>query len=268
MRLADGGIDVFYIDESGDRDVFVMTAVAIPFLRKVDGTWTLVWEDHFENIRDWRRRMSRRHRIPVKKELHGNKLASGRGRYFMGKHQFPRPRAVSVYRSILGDLGFLPDGSITTVVGDRNAKLYGHTKLEAVLLALFQRMQRTCVATNRQGMVFFDQGHGEYRTLYRKARRYLPTGSAYGAWSDGRRSRNVPLDNFTKDGNMEDSKHSFFIQLADLLAYAAFLKIKGEQGWLTTWQERVGAGILYDAVPTRTLNTAATRNDPQGIVRL
>ena len=50
MRLPEGGIDIFYIDESMDRSVFAMSAVAIPFLRDVDGTWSLVWEDQFENL--------------------------------------------------------------------------------------------------------------------------------------------------------------------------------------------------------------------------
>ncbi len=268
MRLNDGGIDVFYIDESGDADVFVMTAISIPFLRNIEGTWTLVWEDHFENVRTWRRAISRTHGIPVKKELHGNKLASGRGRYFMGKHQLRRSDAVPIYRSILGQIGFLPDSSIITAVGTRQTQLFGHTKLEAVLFALFQRMRKACDTTQRQGMVFFDEGHGEYRTLYRKARRYLPTGSAYGGWRGGTHSVNLPLDNFTKDGNMKDSKHSFFIQVVDLLAYAAFLKFKKEGNTLTGWQQALAAGDLYDAVPARTLNLRASLRDPQGIVRL
>lgn len=33
MLLKKNGIDIFYIDESHDRHVFVVTAVCIPFLR-------------------------------------------------------------------------------------------------------------------------------------------------------------------------------------------------------------------------------------------
>jgi hypothetical protein len=268
MRLAPDGIDVFYIDESGDRDVFVMTAVAIPFLRPDNGGWSLVWEEHFVKVRDWRRRTSRAHGIPVRKELHGNSLASGRGRYLLGQHQLQRSKAVPAYRSILGDLGFLQDAAIITVVGNRQTRLYGHINLEAALFALFQRMRRACEATDRQGLVFFDEGHGEYRTLYRKARKYLPTGSSAGLWNTGQASRNLPLDNFTKDANFKDSKHSFFIQIADLLAYAAFLKIKGEGASLAGWQAALRADDLYDAVPARILNTRASSKDPQGLVRL
>jgi len=268
VRLADGGVDIYYIDESGDRDVFVMAAVAVPFLRNVEGTWTIVWEDQFKNIRDWRRRISRAHEIPVRKELHGNKLASGRGRYVRGKQQFTRGRAAQVYRSILGDLNYLPEFSIIGVVGDRESNLYGHTKLEAVLYALLQRMRTACAKSSRQGLVFFDQGHGEYRKLYRKARRFLPTGSAYGQWNESGASRNLPLDNFTKDANIKESEHSFFVQLADLLSYALFLKRKGEMDSLADWQVEHQLASLYDAVPIRVINTWASRRDGQGIVRL
>ena len=69
MILQPGGIDIFYIDESTDRQVQCMVAIAIPFLLNVDGVWSLAWEDHFEQAREWRRYLSRQHGIPVKKEL-------------------------------------------------------------------------------------------------------------------------------------------------------------------------------------------------------
>lgn len=153
-------------------------------------------------------------------------------------------------------------------MGDRDSNLFGHTKLEAVLYALLQRMRTACAKTHRQGLVFFDEGHGEYRKLYRKARKFLPTGSLYGQWNGQGASRNIPLDNFTKDANIKESEHSFFIQLADILGYSLFLKRKKEIGALTDWQAEKDVGTLYDAVPLRALNTRASTRDPQGIVRL
>jgi len=268
MRLENGGIDIFYVDESMDRDTFAMSAVPIPFLREVEGTWTIVWEDHFENVRDWRRRAKTAHGLPVRKELKGSKLAGGRGRFKHGKHQFPRAQAAGVLRSMLADLGFLQPAGIITVVGDRGSNLYGHGRLEALLFALLQRMRTACERTNRRGLVFFDEGHGEYRKLYRKARVFLPTGSSQGGWPSGRFTQNLPLDNFTKDANIKQSQHCFFTQLADLVAYAAFLKVKGERNQLEPWQGALGLGALYDAIPQAALNTNASRRDPQGIVRL
>lgn len=268
MRLTDGGIDVFYIDESADAALVAMSAVRIPFLRSVAGTWTLVWEDQFANMRSWRRRLSASHGIPVRKELKGSKLISGRGRYAGGKHQLPRPAAMGAYRSAMSGLGFLPESCIISVVADCHATLYGHTRLEAVLYALLQRMQKACEASGRTGLLFFDEGHGEYRTLYRKARVYLPTGSALGGWPGGRATKNLPLANFTKDANFKQSHHCWFTQLADLLSFAVLLKVRAELGHLPSWQNTLGAGALYDAVPRKALNVNASRKDSQGIVRL
>lgn len=268
MRLPKNGIDIYYVDESMDSYVFAMSGIRVPFLRKVEGTWTIVWEDQLENIRDWRRELSRKFSVPVRKELKGSKFLSGRGRYRKGGHQLTRARAATVYRKALKNIGFLAPRSIITVTGTSSSNLYGHSKLEALLYALLQRMRTACDKGDIAGMIFFDEGHGEYRRLYRKARVFLPTGSKLGGWASGSFSKNLPLHNFVKDGNIKDSKHSLFIQLADLVAYAAFLKIRGEQNKLTGWQVAVGAGTLYDAIPMTELNTAASTSDPQGIVRL
>jgi len=267
MRLEIGGMDVYYVDESMDGSALAITALAIPFLRLVDSTWTLVWEDQFSNIRDWRRRARLTSRIPVAKELKGEKLHSGRGRYKDGKHQLTHTEAASAYRALLSDTGFLPDLCLTTVVGTPASFLFGHRSLEALVVALFQRIRRTSVDQNRNGMIFFDQGHGEYRKLYRKSRVYLPTGSRQRDWGQGQLTINLPLDNFTKDANIKESEHSFFIQLADLISHAAFLKLKGEQVRLTAWQAATGPSTFYDAIPLRVLNTRAS-GDPQGMVRL
>jgi hypothetical protein len=74
---------------------------------------------------------------------------------------------------------------------------------------------------------------------------------------------------FFKDGNEKDSKHCRFTQIADLIAYAAFLKRKGELNRLTTWQQAYNLGTLYDEIPVGKINTAVqTRPRKDGIVRL
>ena len=101
MLLQPGGIDVFYIDESHDNKSYVVTAVAVPFLRMVDNVLTITWKQHFEQARAWRRAIKVEHDIPVTKELHAVKLASGRGNFLKGKHNFSKPKSGAVYRSIL-----------------------------------------------------------------------------------------------------------------------------------------------------------------------
>jgi hypothetical protein len=85
MLLRSGGLDIFYIDESNDSHIYVVAAVAVPFLRESAGIWNIVWPDYLQAAKEWRRRIRDALDIPVSKELHGVKLASGRGRYVRGK---------------------------------------------------------------------------------------------------------------------------------------------------------------------------------------
>jgi hypothetical protein len=270
MQLSPGGIDVFYIDESQDQKMYVMSAVAIPFMRRVKGVWTITWPDHLDAAKTWRRSLNASIKIPTAKELHGNKLVSGRGNYLQGRYQFPRPKATAIYRAVLQSLSaVVPPSSILTAAARRgSSQLYGRTRLEACLYALLQRMRTQCSRRQTNAIVFFDAGHPEYRKLYRQAQIYLPTGSSMGGWSSGS-SQNLPLDMFTKDGNEKDSKFCFFTQIADLVAFAALLKVKAAFNELEPWQASYNLGTLYDEIPKASINLAATNRAPRdGIVRL
>jgi hypothetical protein len=88
MLLQPGGLDIFYVDESHDKNHYVATAVRIPFLRHVDGVWQISWPNHLERAKGWRKEIKERLHIPTAKELHGLKLASGRGHFLHGKVNF------------------------------------------------------------------------------------------------------------------------------------------------------------------------------------
>lgn len=264
MILRPGGIDIFYIDESHDTKLYAVTAVTVPFLRQRDGTWHIVWPEYLEAAKAWRGRIKDRFKIPPAKELHGVKLAKGRGGYKYGRHQFGPQESISVFKGVLGEMDFLPDGSIFTVVGQRGATLYGEERLARVMNALFQRMRSQTLARSANAMVFFDQGHPEYRAAYRKAQKILLTGS----WLQAGTTRNLPLDMFVKDGNEKNSAFCQFTQMADLIAYAAFSKVKAERGMGDT-DYSADLATMYGSIPARVLNLQVSRgNPPDGIVRL
>ncbi len=270
MKLARNGIDVFYIDESNDQRSYVLAAITIPMMRVVEGEWHIVWQDRLRIARDWRRLMNAEVKIPPAKELHGNKLISGRGNFYKGLHNFDKAKASGVYRNILRNLDqVLPPASIMVTSARRGATtLYGRTRLEAALYALMQRMRTQSVKQQVNAMAFFDQGHPEYRKLYRQAQVYLPTGSRQAdGWDEGQTSKNLPLSMFFKDANEKNSKHCHFTQIADLVAYAAFLKIKSEQNELEPWQEQYRLGTLFDEIPIGLRNTLVSQSR-DGIKRL
>ena len=73
MRLRSGGMDIFYIDESNDKQTYIITAVAVPFLRTTGKVWQIVWPDYLDGAKDWRKRINDTVKIPKSKELHGVK---------------------------------------------------------------------------------------------------------------------------------------------------------------------------------------------------
>ncbi len=260
MLLRPGGIDVFYIDESNDKTLFAVTAIAIPFLRLEEEQWNIVWPNYLAGAKDWRGAIAGELKIPRTKELHAWKLVSARGNYLYGSRQLKKCDAMTTYRQILALTAFVPDESIITVVGSRGPQMYGHERLERVMYALFQRMRRQCFERQCNAMTYFDQGHNEYRRLYRKAQLHLLTGSRFGA------PRNLPLDMFVKDGNEKNSKHCLFTQLADLISYAALAKMRHEKGVMEQSQQDIGLQYLYDGLPERVKNLKAGGAD--GIVRI
>ena len=263
MLLQPNGIDIFYIDESFDRNVFVATAICIPFMRNIEGQWSIVWDNQFEASKQFRKEAKANVSIPLSKELHGVKLAAGRGNYKKGKYPFSKAQASGVYRKLLRNISYLPEASIMSACAQKGeTMLYGNYRIEAAMLALFQRMRRKCQADKVNAMTYFDGDVPEYRKLYRQAQVYLPTGSRYG------KARNLPLDMFVKDANMKNSKHCWFTQTADIIAYAAFLKIKSERGELNDWQEKYDLGSLYDELPKKLINLRVSSNPSDGIVRL
>lgn len=263
MLLRPGGLDIFYIDESHDTKLYAVTAVTVPFLRQREGAWHIVWPEYFEAAKAWRGRLRDRFKIPLGKELHGVKLGRGRGAYKYGQHQFGPEESVSVYKGILSEINFLPDASIFTVVGQRGTFMYGEERLARVMNALFQRMRSQTIARNANAMVFFDQGHPEYRSAYRKAQKLLLTGSRVDLGT-----RNLPLDMFVKDGNEKNSAFCHFTQIADLVAYAAFSRVKLERGMADDEQGRRLA-TLYSSLPLSGINTKVSKaSPPDGIVRL
>jgi hypothetical protein len=269
VTLKPNGIDVWYIDESGDQVNFAVTGIAIPLLRPTKhGEWAFVWDDWLRRAIGSRKLLHNTHRIPSRKELHAVKLVAGRGRYRDGKRRFTRPAGCAVYQWMMSNLDWLPPSSVISVAGTASSQLYGHTRLEASMYGLFQRMERHSKHQKTTALAFFDAGHGEYRKLFRKARRFLPTGSKFGNWGT-KSSTNIPMESFLKDANFKDSRHCIFTQIADLLAYGVFLKAKHSAGSLAPWQAAAQLETAYDRIPSSVINQAAnSRRHPDGIVWL
>lgn len=95
------------------------------------------------------------------------------------------------------------------------------------------------------------------RTMSRRMRRYNPIPN-----KRGEGYRQVPLTTIVEDAVHRDSKHSYFIQLADVNAYFLLQKT-APCGYV----QKKGARNYFDRLEPVLCKVANTR-DPQGVVRL
>jgi hypothetical protein len=191
--LSLSGLCTFYADESDDKTIYTIATVAVPTLSRwpefFGKNLHVEWDRYLDGAKAWRKALRKDFGVPIKKELKGSKIATGRNSYGPHGTRVGGQEAFDLYKSALGSLTFLRDGSIFSVYATRGIHLYGHRKTQAALYALFQRMQKHCDGWLCNSLVFFDEGHAEYRSLFRKACVYLPTGSKLGGWEGGNRRR-------------------------------------------------------------------------------
>jgi hypothetical protein len=268
MNLSSGGVDLFYIDESAKHPLYAATAVTVPFIRPNQFVgWRFTWPEYQKKAEEWRRALSRVHGIRFREELHAYQLLKGQGLYRKNWRNLSPEQAVAVYRDALKTIDFLPDASIITAYATDKSSFAGEAGIRVCLLTLFQRMRSQCQARRTNGIVFFDEGHKTYISAFRKAQRYLPTGSSRGGWGQ-KATINLPLTMFPKDANIKHSDLSYFIQMADLIVYAGRMKIEHERGELAA--KRVGRHHheIYDALPKAAINLRATSKRNDGIASI
>lgn len=264
MELRPGGIDVFYLDESGADGWHIITAIRVPFIRQTDGRWIIEWGNYLDQAKDWRRKLSAKHSIFFNKEIHATKFLMCKDLYHRSGRNLDPAEAFAAYTNAMETLSFLPSASVMTVAAKDRSNLFTWKGIEAAFMALMQRLRSHCDEglEKRNAMLFFDDGHDEYVKWFRRACVHLPTGSSIGG------TRNLPLSMFTKDGNFKKSHFSYFIQIADLISYSALQKMRFETGILNAKRVQRGHHRLYDTLPKHTVNFAVTRARTDGIVVL
>ncbi|RJF75843.1 DUF3800 domain-containing protein [Rhodopseudomonas palustris] len=267
MDLLPNGMDIFYIDESERHPLSLASSIIIPFLRpKGDGGWKFVWQNHLDEATAWRRNLSRNHSVRFREELHGYKILKCQGLYHRTHRNLAPIEAVNFYKDALATLTWLPNASVFSAFATETSELMGHKGIAACLFGLFQRMRKHCETNQRNGLVFFDEGHISYIKLYRMAQKFLPTGSSLGRWDNGRLTKNMPLIQFPKDASMKVSELSYFMQIADLISYAARIKIEQELGKLAAKRVAREHHTVYDALPAEKLRTVSTKKRRDAIV--
>jgi hypothetical protein len=211
-------MQIAYFDESGDdgfprysSPLFVLSAVYLHYLN---------WQPGFERLRDFRRSLKTAHNLPVKWELHTRDFALNKKPYLgLNMSDADRVAILDEYCDLVGNLDLKIINVVIVKPHIANPK---YQVLDTALKYSVQRIENDLdPAQNPQSrfLIITDPGRvGKMRSTTRRVQRinYIP--SKFGQGSYRREIRSLIEDPLEKE-----SKESYFIQVADLVAYVVFL---------------------------------------------
>lgn len=282
---------LYYIDESHDDDKFCLVALGLRIGK---------WREAFDAVKAYRGRLRQTDGIRTNVEIHARELVSGRGTLARDKNGnrivISRHRRSQIYADHLRLIASLPSMHMFNICLDTKGR--ADPELDA-WDRLFNRLQRTAVERNRLERLARGLFLGTLKTiapkpLYKKVEeRAVPYGahvviiadegrqreiakmrrkmsvinyipSQQGNWGGGKRTKNIPLDNFVEDALFRDSSESYFIQLADC---AAFALLKRETPNKSTHTRQHSLDRMWDQHLRSVRFPKAAPRDPDGIVR-
>jgi Protein of unknown function (DUF3800) len=208
-----------YVDESGDDGFGVGSKTYALGCVMVDSS---AWGRSFDQLISHRRWLRAQFGIPIRAELKANFLLRNGGP--LRQHPLSERARFAVYRSFMRlqpKIGL----AVFAVVVDKSqvAKRFsaGRAASDVAWEYLLQRLERRTTKAKTEVLVIHDEGDElAVRTRARKARRAGTAGSAFGTGSLER-----PFVRLIDDPVPRNSTQSYFLQLADLNAYAAFRRL-------------------------------------------
>lgn len=247
-----------YVDESGDigmtnspTDYFILSGLVIHELR---------WNETLERIIEFRRDLNDRFGLKLREEIHAGHFIHKPGELQRTK----KYKRVIILRETIDFISSIQDLSIINIVIEKSEKSSGFDAFETAWKYLIQRFHNTLSRRNfpgpqnpeDKGTMFVDRtNEKKLRNLTRKMRRHNPVShkgqSGY---------RQVHITEIIEDPVHRDSLHSYFIQLADVVAY--FLLQKHDAcGYI----KKKGGVSYFDRLKPVLCRVASSSND-QGIV--
>lgn len=245
-------VEIAYIDESYDQTTFAMAALIVPVNR---------WRETFDLVKAHRQSLKSLHGIFTSKELHAVEFVSGRGS--IADRMVPKGLRARVFHETMDMLAGLPISIISGAwpIGDSN-KNEIHAK---AFSRIAERLQRRAEEVHGYMFRMVDEGKDdELRRVARRSAVYNMVGSAFGAWENGAPAKNIPNIRLIEDPIFRASERSYFLQLADFVAYAL---LKSETP-ATPLVQRYRLDRAYERLEP-VIVKVASRKDPRklGIVR-
>jgi len=255
------GVLIAYVDESGDPSGSPQRGGSDSYALGVVVVRSEHWADAFDGLINFRRDMRQTFGIPFRSEIKASSLVRNEGPFKGGRMSASQRRYV--YKRHLDVMARLNMRAFSVYTDKRQLEQRGALSQTRWLVweTLFQRLSlmhdRDEPGSKSPVLLMHDEGEElTIRGYSRKARRFLTSGSAYGTGSL-RLSQRWLID----DPVSRQSNHSYFIQCADLTAYASTKRMipGGARA------ARVCPPSMWDALGEachRPANEFAVRRDP------
>jgi hypothetical protein len=220
-----------YVDDSGDRDSFVLGAILVPSAQ---------WLDVHDRLVAFRRTMSQELQFRVRWELKATELVAGGGKW--RTLRTPLRTRYGLYKAALRVLAELAPSvrTLGVVVPNRaDARLWNGPR-EDGWDRLMDRLERFSANMGSTCLLVPDEGSpGQLRTWARRKRRVGHVPAAFGGPALPR-----PFRQLVDDPVFRASSEGYISQWADLVAYAAFRQIKPRpEVPEKLWDELAGARL-------------------------
>ncbi|MDD7966172.1 DUF3800 domain-containing protein [Actinomycetospora lemnae] len=207
---------IAYVDETGDTGDVAKSGSSSCYglgclLMELDS-----WGASFESTLELRRRLKQSHGLPFRTEVKANYLIRGGGP-IRALNLAPNHRSI-IYRAHLRHVAQLRARAFAVVVDKRSARMQSDGFFFTAWQALMNRLERTSTKERQPILIVHDEGEDfAVRREVRKARRFLTAGKAYGGGYFIQ-----PLKWIVEDPVPRNSQHSYYIQIADMIAYAGW----------------------------------------------
>lgn len=209
---------IAYVDDSGDPG---------STRNKSTKTYTLGcllvndkdWKFTLDSMIEFRQRIKNKYGISVRSEIKANFLLHNEGD--LKKLSLSNNQRGLIYRAHMRELNQIGCAQAFSVVTKKSWNASRKDIFETTWLTLFQRLERTSRSMNENILLVHDDGENEViKRLTRKSRRSMIAGSQF-----GNNLLKVPFNSLIEDPITKQSEDSYFIQFADLIAFAAFRKV-------------------------------------------
>lgn len=232
---------IIYVDDSKDEKLACFSALAVP----ADS-----WHVTLDRFISLRRILRETEGVPIRFEFHATDWLGGKGWF---DKPIRRPDRVRIYDYLLAGVAMMPGIQLF------NAAVPQH-KEDIAFERLLNRINVNMRKSSSHAIIITDQGK-DYTKMLRRLRRYNPVQSKYGAWDGGAATKNLVLDRILEDIVFRDSRHSLFIQAADLCGYALLRREN-------PLRSKTALGLHYSMfILERIMVKAAFGSDPLGIIR-